>query len=96
VLEACRELDVALIAYCPLARGQIPQGGTSLNQTLAAVAHARRKTVSQVALNWLLNKDERVIAIPGATSVAHVRENVGAVGWTLTNEEFAALERFSP
>jgi aryl-alcohol dehydrogenase-like predicted oxidoreductase len=49
--------------------------------------------VRQVALNWLLSKDERIIAIPGATNAEHVRENVGAVGWMLGDDELAAVER---
>jgi aryl-alcohol dehydrogenase-like predicted oxidoreductase len=93
VLEACRKLDVALVAYRPLGGGRIRQGAPTNDGTLAGIARARQKTVAQVALNWLLCKDERIIAIPGATSVGHLRENLGAVGWTLSDEEFAALER---
>ena len=95
VLEACRKLDVALIAYRPLAGGRNRQDGSALDRTLAGIARARQKTVAQVALNWLLRKDEHIIAIPGATSVSHLRENVGAVGWTLNDNEFAALEQSS-
>ncbi|HXQ96492.1 MAG TPA: aldo/keto reductase [Candidatus Acidoferrales bacterium] len=95
VLAACRELDVALIAYRPLAGGRTRRDGTALDRTLAGIARARQKTVAQVALTWLLGKDERVVAIPGATSVEHLRENVGAAGWTLGDEELAALERSS-
>jgi aryl-alcohol dehydrogenase-like predicted oxidoreductase len=95
VLEACRELDVALIAYRPLAGGRIRQDGSAVDRTLAGIARTRGKTVAQVALNWLLGRDERIIAIPGATTVEHVRENVGAVGWTLGDDELAALERSS-
>jgi aryl-alcohol dehydrogenase-like predicted oxidoreductase len=93
VLEACRKLDVALIAYRPLAGGRNRQVGSALDRTLAGIARTRHKTVAQVALNWLLCKDERIVAIPGATSAEHLRENVGAVGWTLSDEELAALER---
>jgi aryl-alcohol dehydrogenase-like predicted oxidoreductase len=93
VLEACRKLDVALIAYRPLGGGRIREGAPTISETLGGIARAREKTVAQVALNWLLSKDERVIAIPGATGVGHLRENLGAVGWTLTDEETAALER---
>jgi len=95
VLEACRKLDVALIAYRPLAGGRHRQGGSILDRTLADIARARQKTVAQVALNWLLRKDEHIIAIPGTTNVAHLRENVGAVGWTLDDNELAALEQSS-
>jgi len=95
VLEACRKLDVALIAYRPLGGGRIRRAGPRLDQTLAAVARTRQKTVAQVALNWLLRKDEHIVAIPGATSVAHLRENVGSAGWTLGDDEVAALEQSS-
>ncbi len=66
---------------------------TKLDRTLAGIARARQKTVGQVALNWLLGKDEHIVVIPGSTSVAHLRENVGAVGWTLDDNELAALDR---
>ncbi|HET7466600.1 MAG TPA: aldo/keto reductase [Candidatus Dormibacteraeota bacterium] len=85
VLEACRNLDAALIAWRPLG------GGQAENEAATRIARERQKSVAQVALNWLLQKDERVIAIPGATSVAHLRANIGAVGWTLTESELAAL-----
>jgi len=95
VLEACRKLNVALIAYRPLAGGQNHQDGSTLDRTLSGIACIREKTVAQVALNWLLRKDEHIVAIPGATSVAHLRENVGAVGWTLNDNELATLEQSS-
>ena len=93
VLEACRKLDVALIAYRPLAGGRNRQDGPTLDRTLAGIARARQKTVPQVALNWLLHKDEHIVAIPGTTSIAHLCENVGAVGWALNDNELAALEQ---
>ncbi len=48
------------------------------------------KTVTQVALNWVICKG--ALPIPGATRVDHVRENAGALGWRLTDEEIAALD----
>lgn len=51
------------------------------------------KTSAQVALNWVFSKG--AIAIPGATSVAHLEENLGALGWRLTEDEMAALDRAS-
>jgi len=91
VLEACRKLDVALIAWRPLDGGRSRQDGTALDRTIARIASEREKTIAQVSLNWLLQRDERVIAIPGATRVEHLRENVGALGWTLSEDELAAL-----
>ena len=48
------------------------------------------KTPSQVALNWTICKG--TLPIPGATSVKHVHENAGALGWRLADAEIASLE----
>jgi aryl-alcohol dehydrogenase-like predicted oxidoreductase len=100
VLAACRELDVALVAYRPLGGGLL-QGGSSsgdkraLRDALALIAGKRGVTPSQVALNWLLCQDAPVIAIPGATKAAHATENAGAVAWRLDREELAVLDKAS-
>lgn len=100
VLDACRELDVALVAYRPLGGGLL-RGGSSvagrrrpLLRALDRIANDRGVSSSQVALNWLLCQDERVIAIPGATKEGHARENVGALDWRLDESELAVLAPF--
>ena len=104
VLDACRELDVALVAYYPLEAGRLQSSSsTSINakqegelrKTLTGIANKRGKSVSQVALNWLLRRDTHVIPIPGATSARHVLDNVDTLSWEMTDEEFAALDRAS-
>jgi aryl-alcohol dehydrogenase-like predicted oxidoreductase len=103
VLEACRELDVALVAYFPLASGRLatppadakPDRFDAVRRALAEVAQAHQVIQSQVALNWLLARDPRVILIPGATKAHHVKANLGALEWRLTDEEFAILDAAS-
>jgi aryl-alcohol dehydrogenase-like predicted oxidoreductase len=104
VLGACKELDVALVAYFPLASGRLaappadggaPDRAAVLRRTLAEVAQAHQASVSQVALNWLLARDPHVIPIPGASKAAHGADNVKALGWRLTDDEFAAIEAAS-
>lgn len=120
VLEACRDLNIALIAYRPLESGLLktqeiasessapgrarflpaPRKArqeqlAALQKTLSQVAQGRDKTASQVALNWLLLRDEHVIPIPGSTSARHTAENAGALGWQLSEDEFAAIDRVS-
>jgi aryl-alcohol dehydrogenase-like predicted oxidoreductase len=48
------------------------------------------KTVSQVALNWLICKG--TLPIPGAKNVRQAELNAGGAGWRLTNEEVAKLD----
>jgi aryl-alcohol dehydrogenase-like predicted oxidoreductase len=101
VLDACRRMDVALVAYRPLGGGAISAGSpagpgrSALAGTLREVAVTRNATAAQVALAWLLKRDGHVIPIPGATSPEHVRENSGALSLELSEEEFAAIDRVS-
>jgi aryl-alcohol dehydrogenase-like predicted oxidoreductase len=101
VLDACRRMDVALVAYEPIGGGAIsagPPGGSgrsALADTLREVAAARSATAAQVALAWLLQRDDHVIPIPGATRPEHVRENSGALSLELSEQEFAAIDRVS-
>jgi aryl-alcohol dehydrogenase-like predicted oxidoreductase len=100
VLDACRELDVALIAYFPLASGRLTQpsdsmGTKALLTCLADIARAHDASISQVALNWLLARDSHVIPIPGATKPHHARTNLDALGWRLSETEFDAIDRAS-
>jgi aryl-alcohol dehydrogenase-like predicted oxidoreductase len=101
VLDACREMDVALVAYRPIAGGAVGAGsGTSkgavaLGAALREVAVARDATAVQVSLAWLLKRDDHVIAIPGATKPDHVRQNSQALTLELSDEEFASIERAS-
>jgi len=72
-------------------RVEVPEGGVApLVAALREVAARRGKTVSQVALNWIIGSG--VIPIAGATTEAYVRDAAGALGWRLTGEERAALE----
>ncbi len=121
VLDACRELNVALIAYTPLEQGlltgkyraggkqtPLPSFPRRLMQTglrssrrkmealfevMEEAARAHDKTIAQVALNWLLCKDECIIPIPGAKNARQARENAGAIGWRLTEVEQERIAR---
>ena len=64
----------------------------------AVVAELRRigakhdgRTPSQVALCWLIAKG--AVPIPGAKNRKQAEENAGALGWSLTDEDMAALDR---
>jgi aryl-alcohol dehydrogenase-like predicted oxidoreductase len=53
------------------------------------------KTVSQVSLNWLLQRPSVASVIIGAREETQLRENLGAVGWNLTAEQVARLDAVS-
>lgn len=52
------------------------------------------KTPAQVALNWLVFQDD-VIPIAGCKNSEQVRQNVGAIGWEMNQDEFNQLEQIT-
>jgi aryl-alcohol dehydrogenase-like predicted oxidoreductase len=49
-------------------------------------------TPAQLALAWLLQRDEHIIPIPGTTSLEHLHDNVGAARVHLSDAAMAALD----
>lgn len=91
LLEYCQKNGIMVIAYSPLATGLGNIMTADPEGVLPRVAEASSKSAAQVALNWCINK-ESVIAIPKASSVEHVVENMGASGWKLRPDLARLLE----
>ena len=54
-----------------------------------------RKSVPQVALNWLLQRPTVSSVIFGARSEQQLRQNLDAEGWNLSAEQVAELDAAS-
>jgi aryl-alcohol dehydrogenase-like predicted oxidoreductase len=59
------------------------------------IAAETGKTVSQIAINWLLQRPTVANVIIGARNEEQLRENLGAVGWDLTPEQVKRLDQAS-
>jgi aryl-alcohol dehydrogenase-like predicted oxidoreductase len=59
------------------------------------VAEARDKSYPQVALRWLLDRPEVSSVILGVRTPEQLRDNLGAIGWTLQPEEKERLDSAS-
>jgi aryl-alcohol dehydrogenase-like predicted oxidoreductase len=59
------------------------------------VAAETGKTVAQIALNWVLRRPSVSTIIIGARNEEQLRQNLGAVGWSLTPAQIAALDAAS-
>ncbi|KAJ1787733.1 hypothetical protein LPJ59_005676 [Coemansia sp. RSA 2399] len=118
LLDACRELGITVVAYCPLGAGALtgtlgsidslpahdirhnhPQfqegnlkGASNLVEAFAKIAKNHGCTPSQVALAWLLTKDN-VVPIPGTKKLKYLDQNCDAVQITLSEEEIAVLKQ---
>jgi len=118
VLEACRQIGAAFVAFSPVARGFL--GGElrdvsaleakDLRRTMprfepanyaanlklldgfVAIAAELQCTPAQLALAWVLSRGEHVLAIPGTTRIAHLRENAAAADIGLAASTLARLD----
>lgn len=84
--EYAAEHDHWLVAYCPLARGEVFEA-----PEIQAVAEAHDTNEAQVALAWLLSK-ENVAVVPRSTSEEHIRGNFEARDLELTDEEIERID----
>ena len=87
VKSFCEATNVMLIAWSPLEEGKLARPGFPL---LDKMAEKYSKTQAQVALNWLVS-NKKIVAIPKASSISHIKENAGAVGWKLEDDDFKEL-----
>jgi diketogulonate reductase-like aldo/keto reductase len=90
LVKYCQDNDVFLSAWGPLEKGMLKSGGI-----LQEMAEKYGKTPYQIALNWLITQPN-VITIPKTTSVEHLEENLGALGWELSKEDMENLTKDFP
>ena len=89
VLAACRAHGLAVTAYCPLARGQVPG-----NDVLARIGKAHGKTSAQIALRYLVQHG--IIPIPRTSNPDHLAANLAIFDFTLSDvamTEIAGLKQ---
>jgi len=86
VLAACRRHGLALVSYCPLARG------SELASSPAIVAIAKRhgRSPAQIALRWHVQQ-EGVVAIPRSSRPERIAENFQVFDFSLSAEEMATI-----
>ena len=62
---------------------------------LDKVAKDCGRTITQVALNWLLQRPTVSNIVVGARNEEQLKQNLGAVGWNLSKEQIAVLDAAS-
>jgi len=89
VLDYCTRQGIGFIPWFPLAAGRLASAGSVLETLAKRYAAAP----GQLALAWMLKRSPVMLPIPGTSKVAHLEENVAAVGIELSDEDFAVLDR---
>ncbi|KAL2164856.1 hypothetical protein VTH06DRAFT_152 [Thermothelomyces fergusii] len=83
----CAEKGIHCSGYSPLGSSDSP---LYKNETIAAIAQAKNRTVQQVLLLWGVKKGWSVL--PKSVNPDRVKANFDLDGWDLTDEEMAKID----
>ncbi len=83
IIPYCQENNILIIAWRPLAKGELAKPGFKI---LDELAEKYNRTQSQIAINWLISK-KGIVTITKSTKIEHLKENLGAIGWKLQQED---------
>jgi aryl-alcohol dehydrogenase-like predicted oxidoreductase len=89
VLEYCEKHNIGFIPWFPLAAGDLAKEGSVLDE----IAKKHKAAPSQIALAWVLKRSPVMLPIPGTSKVKHLEENVAAVDISLSDQDFAAIDK---
>ncbi len=71
------------------------ESNLKLVEVVKRIAAQKGCLAAQVALAWVLDKGEHVVAIPGTTKLANLQSNLGALDCYLTEEDRARLNELA-
>jgi 2,5-diketo-D-gluconate reductase B len=86
VIAAAHRHGMAVVGYCPLARGKV-----SADPTLQRIGKAHGKTPAQVALRFL--EQQQIIPIPRTSKRERLAENLGSLDFTVSETEMAEIAK---
>jgi diketogulonate reductase-like aldo/keto reductase len=85
VLATSRKHGMAVVAYCPIARGKAPGA-----EALERIGKAHGKSAAQVSLRYLVQMG--AIPIPRTATPAHLKDNMNIFDFKLSEAEMAELK----
>jgi 2,5-diketo-D-gluconate reductase B len=86
VIAAAHRHGMAVVGYCPLARGKVPA-----DPTLQRIGKAHGKTPAEVALRFL--EQQQIIPIPRTSKRERLSENLGSLDFKLSEAEAAEIAK---
>ncbi|KAF3958630.1 hypothetical protein CMV_016478 [Castanea mollissima] len=100
-IPLCRELGIGIVPYIPLGHGFFAGKGDShpryqgenldkkktIFSRIDGLARKHQCTPAQLALAWVLQQGDDIVAIPGTTKIKNLESNIGSLKVKLTEED---------
>ena len=90
LIEGDRRLDHPRFSDENIKKNMIKVGA------IETIAEESSFTPAQIALSWVLSRDDLIVPIPGTKNRKYVNENIRATDIILTDEQIKALEKAFP
>lgn len=85
LLSFCKKYNIVLTAYSPFGHAKILS-----NSVLKEIAKSYNKSVAQICLAWLFEKE--IVAIPKASSIEHLNQNLDSLNFNLLKEDIERID----
>ncbi len=85
VIAACRRHGMAVVAYSPIAQGQVHG-----DDVLARIGKAHGKSAAQVSLRYLVQQD--IVVIPRTSKLLRLEENFAVFDFALSDAEMKEID----
>lgn len=82
--DFCKQKDIAVQSWSPMARGKVFG-----NAVLENIAARHNRSVSQICLRWIIQKE--VIVIPKSTELSRIKENINIFDFKLSADEMTQI-----
>jgi len=92
VLRYCQENDIFLIAWRPVEKGVLATGEIRVVDEMCT---KYSKSPAQIAINWLISQ-HKVVTLSTMRSPEHLQENLGALGWKMSEEDIELIREHFP
>jgi 2,5-diketo-D-gluconate reductase B len=84
VIAACRRHGMAVVAYSPIARGNVRN-----DDVLRRIGAAHKKTAAQICLRFLVQQS--IVVIPRTSKVERLSENAAIFDFALSTAEMTQI-----
>lgn len=90
LIQFCKEHNIRVEAYTPLARNE---ERLRRNRVLHALADKYHKTTMQIILRWHI--ENGVIPIPRSTNIQRLKQNIDVFDFSLTPDEVESIDKIN-
>jgi diketogulonate reductase-like aldo/keto reductase len=91
-IKYAQDNDVMVVAWRPTQKGLFSKEPVGIVDKLCS---KYGKTANQVAINWLVSQ-QNVVTISKTRKIEHLKENLGALGWSMEKSDIELLMNYFP